>query len=106
LQVDVVLLLLRTRISSSIVLLCCALTCLEHSVDLKQRVCCSLVGCVSVLLNCVQVSELIERFAEGSAEREAPVHALKKALQLVATDCHASYARCVHDWLRPSNTAM
>jgi hypothetical protein len=42
----------------------------------------------------VQVSELIERFAEGSAEREAPVHALKKALQLVATDCHASYARC------------
>ncbi|KAF6253683.1 hypothetical protein COO60DRAFT_397163 [Scenedesmus sp. NREL 46B-D3] len=40
----------------------------------------------------LKVSELIERFAEGSAEREAPVHALKKALQLVATDCHASYA--------------
>lgn len=40
-----------------------------------------------------QVSELIERFAEGNAEREAPVHALKKALQLVAADCHASYAR-------------
>jgi hypothetical protein len=42
----------------------------------------------------MQVSELIERFAEGSAEREAPLHALKKALQLVAADCHASYARC------------
>jgi hypothetical protein len=41
----------------------------------------------------LQVSELIERFAEGSAEREAPLHALKKALQLVAADCHASYAR-------------
>lgn len=41
----------------------------------------------------MQVSELIERFADGSADREAPVHALKKALQLVATDCHASYAR-------------
>jgi len=41
----------------------------------------------------LQVSALIERFAEGSAEREAPLHALKKALQLVATDCHASYAR-------------
>ncbi|WIA38873.1 hypothetical protein OEZ86_002148 [Tetradesmus obliquus] len=40
----------------------------------------------------LKVSQLIERFAEGSAEREAPVHALKKALQLVATDCHASYA--------------
>lgn len=40
----------------------------------------------------LKVSELIERFAEGSGEREAPVHALKKALQLVAADCHASYA--------------
>jgi len=42
----------------------------------------------------LQVSELIEKFAEGNADREAPVHALKKALQLVANDCHASYARC------------
>lgn len=48
---------------------------------------------ISQCMLCSQVSELIERFAEGSAEREAPVHALKKALQLVATDCHASYAR-------------
>jgi hypothetical protein len=35
----------------------------------------------------------MQRFAEGDGEKEAPVHALKKALQLVAADCHASYAR-------------
>lgn len=43
--------------------------------------------------NWLQVSELMQRFAEGDGEKEAPVHALKKALQLVAADCHASYAR-------------
>lgn len=48
-----------------------------------------------------QVSELIERFAEGNSEREAPVHALKKALQLIASDCHASYARYECNLLAP-----
>eukprot|EP00775_Hariotina_reticulata_P001838 gene1838-2170_t len=47
---------------------------------------------VAVKETLLKVSELIEKFAEGNADREAPVHALKKALQLVATDCHASYA--------------
>jgi hypothetical protein len=43
----------------------------------------------------LQVSQLIERFADGDGDtKDAPVHALKKALQLIATDCHASYARC------------
>lgn len=40
-----------------------------------------------------QVSELIGRFAEGTAEREAPIHALRKALHLVAADCKAAYVR-------------
>ncbi|KIY95610.1 hypothetical protein MNEG_12351 [Monoraphidium neglectum] len=39
-----------------------------------------------------RVSELIGRFTEGSGEREAPVHALRKALFLIAADCKASYA--------------
>jgi len=42
-----------------------------------------------------QVSELIGRFTEGSGERDAPVHALRKALHLIAADCKASYARWV-----------
>ncbi len=45
-----------------------------------------------------QVSELIGRFTEGSADRDAPIHALRKALQLIAADCKAQYARCVPHW--------
>ena len=40
-----------------------------------------------------QVSELIGRFTDGSSERAAPVHALRKALGLIAADCKAAYAR-------------
>ncbi|KAI8466517.1 MAG: hypothetical protein J3K34DRAFT_524450 [Monoraphidium minutum] len=40
----------------------------------------------------LKVSELISRFTEGSAERVAPVHALRKALHLIVSDCKASYA--------------
>ncbi|KIZ00957.1 Serine/threonine-protein kinase ppk16 [Monoraphidium neglectum] len=38
------------------------------------------------------VSQLLGRFTEGSGERDAPVHALRKALHLIAADCNASYA--------------
>lgn len=65
----------------------------DDDVGARCSTCCP-ATCAAVLFWLwPQVSELIERFAEGSAEREAPLHALKKALQLVAADCHASYAR-------------
>jgi hypothetical protein len=70
--------------------LCCGGGQAVYCVFLQASTCQVMMWFVPIL----QVSELIEKFAEGNADREAPVHALKKALQLVASDCHASYARC------------
>lgn len=42
----------------------------------------------------LQVSSLIQRFAEGRSERTTPVQAVRRSLNLVITDCQAKYARC------------
>jgi len=47
----------------------------------------------NALTSSPQVSELIGRFTEGAADREAPIHALRKALQLITSDCKAAYGR-------------
>lgn len=42
---------------------------------------------------CMQVSALIQKFAEGRSERTTPVQAVRRSLNLVTADCHAKYAR-------------
>lgn len=43
----------------------------------------------------LQVSTLIQKFAEGRSERTTPVQAVRRALNLVTADCRAKYARYV-----------
>ena len=42
----------------------------------------------------IRISCLMQRFSEGRNERTTPVHVLRRVLDLVVADCHASFARC------------
>ena len=43
---------------------------------------------------CSQISTLMQKFAEVRNERTTPVQVLRRVLDLVVADCHASFARC------------
>lgn len=40
---------------------------------------------------CAQMSSLMQSFAEARSERTTPIQVVKRVLDLLAADCHASF---------------
>jgi hypothetical protein len=42
----------------------------------------------------LQVGNLMQKLAEGRSERTTPIQGLKRALDIIVSDCQAAFARC------------